>query len=219
MCKAAKLLMYIIATIEWILLNILYFPFSLSQHQAMKRHNEAWRDSLRYRRPDLDRMTGIRRITINNNPMLGDQGAALLAEVLKDDLWLKGKGKQLWNLLSPFALCYSMKLLSPLKWVSRQVTDIIITLVGLWVRERSLKLVISLASSEVGKCVTGTRLLVFDSEWVCYKSHGNSRLKTAILAFIEFITSDSQGEISYSWLIFSFTNLAVWVFRLSVWGY
>ena len=60
------------------------------QHQAMRRHNEAWRDSLRYRRPDLDRMPGIRRITINNNPMMGDQGATLLAEALKDDLWLKG---------------------------------------------------------------------------------------------------------------------------------
>lgn len=56
----------------------------------MKRHNEAWRDSLRYRRPDLDRMPGIRRITVNNNPLLGDQGAVLLAEALKDDLWLKG---------------------------------------------------------------------------------------------------------------------------------
>ena len=56
----------------------------------MRRHNEAWRDSLRYRRPDLDRMPGIRRITINNNPMMGDQGAVLLAEALKDDLWLKG---------------------------------------------------------------------------------------------------------------------------------
>lgn len=64
--------------------------FSIPQHQAMKRHNEAWRDSLRYRKPDLDRMPGIRRITINNNPMLGDQGAGLLAEALKDDLWLKG---------------------------------------------------------------------------------------------------------------------------------
>ncbi|XP_064595823.1 centrosomal protein of 78 kDa-like [Liolophura sinensis] len=59
------------------------------KHQAMKRHNEAWRDSLRYRRPDLDRMPGIRRITVNNNPLLGDQGAILLAEALKDDLWLK----------------------------------------------------------------------------------------------------------------------------------
>jgi hypothetical protein len=36
-------------------------------------------------------MPGIRRITINNNPMMGDQGAALLAEALKDDLWLKGR--------------------------------------------------------------------------------------------------------------------------------
>ena len=56
----------------------------------MKRHNEAWQDSLRYRRPDLDRMSGVRRITINSNPMIGDQGAARLAEALKDDLWLKG---------------------------------------------------------------------------------------------------------------------------------
>ena len=57
----------------------------------MKRHNEAWQDSLRYRRPDLDRMNGIRRITINANPMVGDEGAVALAEALKDDLWLKGK--------------------------------------------------------------------------------------------------------------------------------
>ena len=60
------------------------------QHQAMKRHSEAWQDSLRYRRPDLDRMAGIRRITANSNPLLGDRGAAYFAEALKDDLWLKG---------------------------------------------------------------------------------------------------------------------------------
>ena len=56
----------------------------------MKRHNEAWRDSLRYRRPDLDSMMGIRRITVNKNPLMGDQGALAFAEALKDDLWLKG---------------------------------------------------------------------------------------------------------------------------------
>ena len=56
----------------------------------MKRHSEAWQDSLRYRRPDLDRMSGIRRITINTNPMMGDQAAKVLADALKDDLWLKG---------------------------------------------------------------------------------------------------------------------------------
>ncbi|GFO07678.1 centrosomal protein of 78 kda-like [Plakobranchus ocellatus] len=55
----------------------------------MQRHNEAWRDSLRYRRPDLDRMSGLRRITANANPMLGDLGARAFAEALKDDLWLK----------------------------------------------------------------------------------------------------------------------------------
>ena len=59
------------------------------KHQGMQRHNEAWRDSLRYRRPDLDRMSGIRRITANNNPMLGDDGSYFLADALKDDLWLK----------------------------------------------------------------------------------------------------------------------------------
>ena len=34
-------------------------------------------------------MPGIRRITVNSNPLLGDQGATVLAEALKDDLWLK----------------------------------------------------------------------------------------------------------------------------------
>ena len=36
-------------------------------------------------------MAGIRRITINSNPLVGDQGAKCLAEILKDDLWVKGK--------------------------------------------------------------------------------------------------------------------------------
>ena len=56
----------------------------------MKRHNEAWKDSLRYGRPDLDSMFGIRRITINSNPLLSDKGAEYLAEAFKGDLWLKG---------------------------------------------------------------------------------------------------------------------------------
>jgi hypothetical protein len=56
----------------------------------MLRHNEAWKDSLRYRKPELDRMSGLRRLTLNCNPMIGDQGAQLLADVLKDDLWVKG---------------------------------------------------------------------------------------------------------------------------------
>ncbi|NWX95905.1 CEP78 protein, partial [Nothoprocta ornata] len=59
------------------------------KHQAMKRHNEAWAESLRYRRPDLDCMTGLRRITFNCNMLVGDRGASAFAECLGEDLWLK----------------------------------------------------------------------------------------------------------------------------------
>lgn len=57
--------------------------------QALKRHNEAWKDSLRYGRPDLDSMFGIRRITINSNQQIGDKGVQSLADAFKSDLWLK----------------------------------------------------------------------------------------------------------------------------------
>lgn len=62
----------------------------LYQHQATRRHSVAWQDSLRYRHPDLDRMPGLRRITICKNPLINDRGAELIAEALKDDLWVKG---------------------------------------------------------------------------------------------------------------------------------
>ena len=62
---------------------------TLIKVQALKRHNEAWKDSLRYGRPDLDSMFGIRRITINSNEMVGDKGVQYLADAFKSDLWLK----------------------------------------------------------------------------------------------------------------------------------
>ncbi|KAL8207454.1 UNVERIFIED_CONTAM: Centrosomal protein of 78 kDa, partial [Gekko kuhli] len=62
---------------------------SVLKHQAIKRHNEAWAESLRYRRPDLDCMAGLRRITLNCNMLIGDRGAAVLAGYLAEDLWLK----------------------------------------------------------------------------------------------------------------------------------
>ncbi|NXL91133.1 CEP78 protein, partial [Alectura lathami] len=60
-----------------------------SKHQAMKRHGEAWAESLRYRRPDLDYMTGLRRITFNCNMLVGDRGASTFADCVGEDLWLK----------------------------------------------------------------------------------------------------------------------------------
>lgn len=35
-------------------------------------------------------MPGVRRITVCKNPLINDRGAELIAEALKDDLWVKG---------------------------------------------------------------------------------------------------------------------------------
>ncbi|CAF1071790.1 unnamed protein product, partial [Didymodactylos carnosus] len=51
--------------------------------------NCVWQESLRYQNPTLDHMSGLRRVTINHNPLIGDKGAGYLAEVLKEDLWIK----------------------------------------------------------------------------------------------------------------------------------
>ncbi|XP_032942171.1 centrosomal protein of 78 kDa isoform X2 [Catharus ustulatus] len=59
------------------------------KHQAIRRHGEAWAESLRYRRPDLENMTGLRRITFNCNMLVGDRGASAFADCLGEDLWLK----------------------------------------------------------------------------------------------------------------------------------
>ncbi|XP_048359999.1 centrosomal protein of 78 kDa isoform X2 [Sphaerodactylus townsendi] len=62
---------------------------SVLKHQAIKRHGDAWAESLRYRKPDLDCMAGLRRITLNCNMLIGDRGATILAGYLAEDLWLK----------------------------------------------------------------------------------------------------------------------------------
>ncbi|XP_045636966.1 centrosomal protein of 78 kDa isoform X3 [Ursus americanus] len=59
------------------------------KYQTMRRHEEIWAESLRYRRPDLDGMAGLRRITLNCNTLIGDLGAGAFAESLSEDLWLR----------------------------------------------------------------------------------------------------------------------------------
>ncbi|XP_032164099.1 centrosomal protein of 78 kDa isoform X1 [Mustela erminea] len=59
------------------------------KYQTMRRHEEIWAESLRYRRPDLDCMAGLRRITLNYNTLIGDLGASAFAESLSEDLWLR----------------------------------------------------------------------------------------------------------------------------------
>ncbi|XP_054583418.1 centrosomal protein of 78 kDa isoform X3 [Eptesicus fuscus] len=59
------------------------------KYQTMRRHEETWAESLRYRRPDLDCMAGLRRVTLNCNMLIGDLGASAFAETLTEDLWLR----------------------------------------------------------------------------------------------------------------------------------
>ncbi|XP_047105903.1 centrosomal protein of 78 kDa [Schistocerca piceifrons] len=66
-----------------------YCISQLLKYQQLERYSETWKEALRYRIVDVDRMPGIRRVSINNNTRLGDAGLMYLVECLKDDLWLK----------------------------------------------------------------------------------------------------------------------------------
>ncbi|VDN13541.1 unnamed protein product [Dibothriocephalus latus] len=37
----------------------------------------------------MDGLGGLRRVTLNDNPDIGDAGAVQLADALRDDLWIK----------------------------------------------------------------------------------------------------------------------------------
>ncbi|KAG7481142.1 hypothetical protein MATL_G00063560 [Megalops atlanticus] len=62
---------------------------NIIKHQATRRRSDVWAESLRYRKPDLEHMGGIRRITLNCNTLIGDRGAAAIARELAEDLWVK----------------------------------------------------------------------------------------------------------------------------------
>ncbi|XP_004862600.1 centrosomal protein of 78 kDa isoform X2 [Heterocephalus glaber] len=70
------------------------------KYQALRRHEETWAESLRYRRPDLDCMAGLRRITLNCNTFVGDLGARAFADSLNEDLWLRALDLQQCGLTS-----------------------------------------------------------------------------------------------------------------------
>lgn len=57
--------------------------------QQFKRHEECWAHSLRWRSANPNTMHGLRRLTLNDNIELGDEGVADIFESLKDDLYLK----------------------------------------------------------------------------------------------------------------------------------
>lgn len=82
----------------------------LIQSQSFKRHAEAWKDSLRYGRPDLDTMHGLRRLTLNRNPLIRDAGALTLATTLQNDLWLKALDLQQCGITNEGAKAFLEKL-------------------------------------------------------------------------------------------------------------
>lgn len=61
------------------------------QHQAVRRHTTAWAETLRYRKAEFEAMGGLRRITLNENILIGDRGVTSLAQELTEDLWVKGQ--------------------------------------------------------------------------------------------------------------------------------
>lgn len=61
----------------------------LIKHHSIFRYSEGWKNSLRYRAIDPDSICGLRRISLNRNPMIGNDGLKIIVDSLKDDEWLK----------------------------------------------------------------------------------------------------------------------------------
>ncbi|XP_075225260.1 centrosomal protein of 78 kDa-like [Lycorma delicatula] len=66
--------------------------------QKFARYSESWKQSLRYRLPNPDILPGLRRITLNNNRGIGDEGFKIICYELLDDLWIKAIDFQNCNL-------------------------------------------------------------------------------------------------------------------------
>ncbi|XP_053480409.1 centrosomal protein of 78 kDa isoform X1 [Ictalurus furcatus] len=62
---------------------------NIIKNQAVRRHGTAWVETLRYRKAEFEAMGGLRRITLNENILIGDRGVTSLAQELTEDLWVK----------------------------------------------------------------------------------------------------------------------------------
>ncbi|XP_066592651.1 leucine-rich repeat-containing protein 45-like [Prorops nasuta] len=57
--------------------------------QKLSLYHDAWKESLRYREPNLEDMQGLRRLTLNDNSNIGDDALREIIEAVRDSLWLK----------------------------------------------------------------------------------------------------------------------------------
>ncbi|XP_017769705.1 PREDICTED: centrosomal protein of 78 kDa [Nicrophorus vespilloides] len=62
--------------------------------QQINRYCESWHNSLRYEDPEVGIMAGLKRITLNNNPNIKDEGLTYILDELDDDLWIKALDMQ-----------------------------------------------------------------------------------------------------------------------------
>ncbi|CAO1314420.1 unnamed protein product [Diamesa serratosioi] len=62
---------------------------NLIKFQKIQRFSEGWKRSLRYTVIDPESIPGLRKLILNSNTRIGDEGVDLLVEVLKDDVWIK----------------------------------------------------------------------------------------------------------------------------------
>lgn len=60
----------------------------LIKFQKIVRFTKGWENTLRYRTIDPDILPGLKRITINENP-IKDEGLFFITEILKEDVWIK----------------------------------------------------------------------------------------------------------------------------------
>ncbi|KAF7400901.1 hypothetical protein HZH66_006085 [Vespula vulgaris] len=57
--------------------------------QELSLYHDTWKQSLRYREPNIEAMPGLRRLTLSDNPRLGDSVVLKIIEAIRDSLWLK----------------------------------------------------------------------------------------------------------------------------------
>lgn len=62
---------------------------SALSRQKLALYHDTWKQSLRYREPNLETMPGLRRLTLNDNPHLGNCAAREVLEAIRDSLWMK----------------------------------------------------------------------------------------------------------------------------------
>lgn len=61
---------------------------NLIKFQKIVRFTKGWESTLRYRTINPDILPGLKRITINGNP-IKDEGLYYITEILKEDVWIK----------------------------------------------------------------------------------------------------------------------------------